>query len=109
MQHHLAHVRICHLDAVGNSVQSYILILHLRSSHFIVDDYRYFFPQLCTDCPLSFSIDIWNMNEKTQALHLRTDYQHKLLRDMAVQDTMMIQVTSQSLLTNQHTCSSMIN
>ena len=34
----------------------------------------------------SFSIDIWNMTEQTQALHLRTDYQHKLLRDMVIQN-----------------------
>ena len=32
----------------------------------------------------SFSIDLWNMNEQTQALNRKTDYQHQLLREMAV-------------------------
>lgn len=34
----------------------------------------------------SLSMDIWNMNKQTNELHLQTNYQHQLLREMAVQN-----------------------
>lgn len=34
----------------------------------------------------SFSIDIWNMNKQTNDLHLQTNYQHQLLREMVIQN-----------------------
>ena len=89
------------------SCTEFHLFLTSWASHFIVYDHRHFFLSYAPIVLFSFSIDLWNMNEQTQALN-KTDYQHQLLREMAV-PKMATLVTSQFLLTNQPTYSSMIN
>ena len=100
-KHHVgSDVRIYHLDVIGNTYRvgpDSSPLEHPISSSMIIGT---FFLSYAPIILFSLSLNLWHMNKQTNELHLQTDYQHQLLREMVVQNDATIQVTSQYRLTN---------